>query len=71
MELNTFIQTIEHALGRQARKEYLDLQPGDVVATYADVDDLMRDVGFKPQTPIETGIQRFVDWYQEYYKKEL
>jgi len=69
VELNTFIQTIEHALGRQARKEYLDLQPGDVVATYADVDDLMRDVGFKPQTPIETGIQRFVDWFQEYYGK--
>ena len=67
VELNTFIQTIENALGRQARKEYLDLQPGDVVATYADVDDLMRDVGFKPQTPIETGIQRFVDWFREYY----
>jgi UDP-glucuronate 4-epimerase len=67
VELNTFIQTIENALGRQARKEYLDLQPGDVVATYADVDDLMRDVGFKPQTPIETGIQRFIDWFQAYY----
>jgi UDP-glucuronate 4-epimerase len=67
VELNTFIQTIENALGRQARKEYLDLQPGDVVATYADVDDLMRDVGFKPQTPIATGIQRFVDWFQAYY----
>jgi UDP-glucuronate 4-epimerase len=67
VELNTFIQTIENALGRKARKKYLDLQPGDVVATYADVDDLMRDVGFKPQTPIETGIQRFVDWFQEYY----
>jgi UDP-glucuronate 4-epimerase len=67
VELNTFIQTIETALGRQARKEFLDLQPGDVVATYANVDDLMRDVGFKPQTPIETGIRRFVDWFQEYY----
>jgi UDP-glucuronate 4-epimerase len=67
VELNTFIQTIENVLGRQARKEYLDLQPGDVVATYADVDDLMRDVGFKPQTPIETGIQRFIDWFQAYY----
>lgn len=67
VELNTFIQTIENALGRHARKEYLDLQPGDVVATCADVDDLMRDVGFKPQTPIEIGIQRFVDWFQRYY----
>jgi len=43
------------------------LQPGDVVATYADVDDLIRDVGFKPETPIDVGIQRFVAWYREYY----
>jgi len=67
VELNTFIETIESALGQQAEKEFCDLQPGDVVATYADVDDLMRDVGFKPQTPIEKGIERFVSWYREYY----
>jgi UDP-glucuronate 4-epimerase len=67
VELNTFIETIENALGRQAKKKFLDLQPGDVVATYADVDDLMQDVGFKPQTPIETGIKRFVSWFKEYY----
>jgi UDP-glucuronate 4-epimerase len=67
VELTTFIETIEKALGRQAEKEFLDLQPGDVVATYADVDDLMNDVGFKPQTPIETGIQRFVSWFKAYY----
>lgn len=67
VELNTFIETIENALGRQAKKEFLDLQPGDVVATYADVDDLMNDVGFKPRTPIKKGIQRFVSWYKEYY----
>ena len=46
----------------------MDLQPGDVVATYADVDDLIKDVGFKPATPIKIGIQRFVDWYREYYQ---
>ena len=67
VELTTFIEAIEKALGRQAKKEFLNLQPGDVVATYADVDDLMNDVGFKPQTPIETGIQRFVSWFKAYY----
>jgi UDP-glucuronate 4-epimerase len=67
VELTEFIREIENALGRQAKKDFVDLQPGDVVATYADVDDLMRDVGFKPQTSIATGIRRFVQWYQEYY----
>lgn len=62
-----FIGAIEAATGRQAEKNYLPMQPGDVLATYADVDDLMRDVGFAPNTPIETGIQRFVDWYRDYY----
>ncbi len=67
VELLEFIGEIENALGRQAKKEFVDLQPGDVVATYADVDDLMQDVGFKPQTSIATGIRRFVQWYQDYY----
>ena len=67
VELLEFIEEIENALGRQAEKEFVDLQPGDVVATYADVDDLMQDVGFKPQTSIATGIRRFVQWYQDYY----
>ena len=67
VELLKFIEEIERATGRNARKEFYDLQPGDVVATYADVDDLMRDVGFKPETPIRTGIQRFVEWYRDYY----
>lgn len=66
--LMEFIEVIEKALGRKAKKEFLDLQPGDVPATYADVDDLMRDVGFKPATSIETGIRRFVEWYKEYYR---
>ncbi len=69
VELTQFIFEIENALGKEAQKEYLDLQPGDVVATYADVDDLMQDVGFKPATPIREGIQRFVEWYREYYQQ--
>jgi UDP-glucuronate 4-epimerase len=68
VELIEFIGVIEKALKREAVKEYLDLQPGDVPATYADVDDLIADVGFKPQTPIATGIQQFVEWYEQYYK---
>ncbi len=68
VELTDFIAAIEKALGRTARKELLDLQPGDVPATYADIDDLVRDVGFKPATPIETGIGRFIDWYRDYYR---
>jgi UDP-glucuronate 4-epimerase len=67
VELNAFIATIESVLGRTAQKEFLDMQPGDVPATYADVDDLMADVGFKPATPIREGIERFVAWYTAYY----
>jgi UDP-glucuronate 4-epimerase len=69
VELTQFISEIENALGKKAQKEYLDLQPGDVPATYADVDDLMKDVGFKPATSIREGIQRFVAWYREYYQQ--
>ena len=67
VELLEFISEIETALGREAQKEFLDLQPGDVPATYADVDDLMQDVGFKPETSIATGIRQFIEWYQDYY----
>jgi UDP-glucuronate 4-epimerase len=67
VELLEFIGVIEKALGLKAQKEFLDLQPGDVPATYADVDDLIADVGFKPETPIATGIRKFVEWYREYY----
>ncbi len=67
VELQHFIATLEKALGKQARKNLLPMQPGDVPATYADVDDLVRDVGFQPSTPIEVGIQRFVDWYRSYH----
>jgi len=67
VELSYFISVIEKKLGIEAKKEYLPLQPGDVPETYADVDDLMRDVGFKPKISIEEGISRFIDWYKEYY----
>ena len=67
VELLHFIRTIEEKLGRQAQLNLLPLQPGDVPATCADVADLMQDVDFKPATPIEVGISRFIDWYREYY----
>jgi len=67
VQLMDFIGAIEKALGREARKEMLPLQQGDVPATYADIDDLVRDAGFKPATPIEEGIARFIAWYREYY----
>jgi len=67
VELQDFIAALEKSLGQTATKNMLPMQPGDVPATYADVDDLARDVHFKPATPIEEGIQRFVDWYKEYY----
>jgi UDP-glucuronate 4-epimerase len=65
--LMDFIATIEKALGREAKKVFLPLQPGDVAETYADVDDLVRDVGFKPATPLDEGVARFVSWYRSYY----
>jgi UDP-glucuronate 4-epimerase len=69
VELLRFIEVLETALGKKAVKKLLPLQPGDVPATYADVEDLTRDVGFSPATPIEKGIARFVQWYREFYKK--
>ncbi len=67
VELMRFIEVLEDALGKKAKKNLLPLQPGDVPATYANVDDLVRDVGFKPATSIEDGIKRFVEWYKGYY----
>jgi UDP-glucuronate 4-epimerase len=67
VELERFIQVLEQELGQKAHKEYLPLQPGDVPATYADVQDLTADVGFRPDTPIEEGVAKFVSWYKEYY----
>jgi UDP-glucuronate 4-epimerase len=68
VELMKFIEVIEDCLGMKAIKNFLPLQAGDVPATYADVDDLISDVVFKPATSIETGIRKFVEWYREYYK---
>ncbi|MDE6603334.1 MAG: NAD-dependent epimerase [Lachnospiraceae bacterium] len=68
VKLMDYIETLERCLGMEAKKEYLPMQPGDVYQTYADVTDLMRDYDFKPETPIEEGLQKFVDWYREYYK---
>jgi UDP-glucuronate 4-epimerase len=62
-----YIEVLEECLGKKAEKNFLPMQPGDVPATFANVDDLVRDVGFKPDTPIEVGIKRFVEWYKEYY----
>lgn len=67
--LLTFIKTIEDALGMEARKNFLPMQPGDVVATYANIEDLRRDVGFQPQTPLDAGIAKWVEWYRDYKGK--
>ncbi|MBE9159700.1 NAD-dependent epimerase [Nodosilinea sp. LEGE 06152] len=67
VELLRFIQIIESALGKTAQTVMCPMQPGDVPATYADVSDLMADVGFAPSTPLEVGIGKFVAWYKEYY----
>lgn len=67
VELMTFIRCIETALGVEAKKNFLPLQPGDVPKTFADIDALSRDVGFKPATSIEVGVGKFVDWYRSYY----
>lgn len=69
VKLMRFIKALESALGKEAEKIYMDMQPGDVYRTYADVSDLEKDIGFKPSTSIEDGLKRFVDWYKEYYKK--
>jgi len=67
VQLNYLIEVLEKALGQKAEKNYLPMQPGDVPATYANVDDLINDVDFKPATPIETGVNRFVEWYKSFY----
>lgn len=68
VQLMDFIGTIEKTLGREAKMNFLPLQPGDVPETYAEVSDLAADVGFSPDTPLDEGIRRFVAWYREYYK---
>jgi UDP-glucuronate 4-epimerase len=67
IELGRFIETLENALGKKAEKIMLPLQPGDVPDTYADVQSLVDDMGYKPKTGLEEGIGKFVAWYREYY----
>jgi len=67
-KLLRYIEVLENCLGIKARKKMLDMQPGDVPATYADVDDLVRDLDYKPGTSLEYGVSRFVEWYKQYYK---
>ncbi len=71
VELMAMIEAVERALGRKAEKNLMPMQPGDVPATWADVDDLVADVGFKPATPLEEGINAFIRWYLEYYGIDL
>jgi UDP-glucuronate 4-epimerase len=68
VEITRVVDLLERALGRKAVTELVDMQPGDVPETCADIDDLMRDVGFQPATPIEEGIPRFVSWYREFHR---
>ncbi len=67
VELMRYIEVLEDCLGKKAEKNMLPLQPGDVPDTYANVDDLVADLGYKPDTPIEVGVRNFVDWYRSYY----
>jgi UDP-glucuronate 4-epimerase len=69
VELMEFIEAIEKALGKEAKKNFLPMQPGDVPATWADVNDLVEDFGYKPTMSVEEGVRRFVQWYVEYYKQ--
>lgn len=68
VELRTYISELENALGKVAEKELLPLQPGDVPDTYADVEDLVRDFDYKPETTVKQGMRKFVEWFNEYYK---
>ena len=70
-KLMYFIETLEKAIGKQAKKEYLPMQPGDVYQTYADVSELVRDFDFKPNTSIEEGLRKFAEWYKLYYKANV
>ena len=69
VELARFIEILEENLGKNAEKNLIPMQAGEVPITCADVNDLMRDVGFRPATPLEDGLRRFVEWYREYYKE--
>jgi UDP-glucuronate 4-epimerase len=67
VELMRFIEILEQCLGKKTKMNMLPMQAGDVPATFADIDDLFKDVGFKPHTPLEEGLRKFVEWYKDYY----
>jgi UDP-glucuronate 4-epimerase len=67
IELMRYIEVLEESLGQQAKLDLLPMQPGDVQVTMADTSDLHNEVGYAPSTPIEVGVERFVEWYKEYY----
>lgn len=71
VQLMKFINVLEEKIGKEANKQYMEMQPGDVLRTYADVSELERDIEFKPSTSIEDGLGKFVDWYKEYYNVKL
>ena len=67
IQLSRYIEVLEQCLGRSAQRNLLPLQPGDVPDTYADVEELVRDTGYAPATPVEVGVARFVEWYRGFY----
>jgi len=69
VNLMDYISALEEALGKEAKKEFLPIQPGDVPDTYADVTDLVEQFGYKPATPVKEGIANFAKWFTEYYVK--
>lgn len=71
VKLMKFINVLEEKIGKETEKIYMEMQPGDVLRTYADVSDLEKDIDFKPNTRIEDGLSKFVEWYKEYYKIEM
>ncbi len=71
VELMDYIGAIERRLGREAEKNFLPMQPGDVPDTWSDTEDLAADVGYQPSTPVDVGVEKFVEWYLEFYKDEL
>ncbi len=71
IELMRYIEVIEECLGKEAEKNMLPLQAGDVPDTFADTEDLVQDVGYQPDTPIEVGVKKFIDWYLDYYQADI
>jgi UDP-glucuronate 4-epimerase len=67
VELLRYIEVLEEALGCKAQKQFLPIQPGDVPETFADISALTRDIGYRPSTPVDVGVRRFVDWYRDFY----